>query len=170
MLIRTLFTGGQTGRGGQWTWHGPGQLVLYPILNLQNHTKSMKAYVCQLEETLIEACRALGIEAERGESSGEIGIWVKGSKRKIGFIGIQNNRWITSHGISLNVCNETHWFDHIVPCGIPNLQVTSVKDELLPPFIGDCGLLVENAQMALLNAFSKVFQVDYTPCIVDDGL
>lgn len=148
----------KSGRGGQWTWHGPGQLVLYPILDLQNHTKSLKSYVCRLEDTLIEACKTLGVDAERGEAMGEIGIWVKGTARKIGFVGVQNNRWVTSHGISLNVCNDLRWFDHIVPCGIPNLQVTNIKDEIP---IGDESRLVEDAQTALLDAFGKVFNVDY---------
>jgi lipoyl(octanoyl) transferase len=148
----------KTGRGGQWTWHGPGQLVLYPILDLQMHTKSLKSYVCHLEATLIEACKALGVEAERGEAMGEIGIWVKGTNRKIGFVGVQNNRWVTSHGVSLNVCNDLRWFDHIVPCGIPDLRVTSVKAEAA--LMGDRDLLAA-AQRALLGAFRSVFNVDY---------
>ncbi|XP_055337963.1 putative lipoyltransferase 2, mitochondrial [Paramacrobiotus metropolitanus] len=113
-----------TNRGGLITFHGPGQLVAYPILNLQHLRPSVRWYVCQLEEVLIRTCKDFGVVAGRTEHTG---IWVK--RAKIAAIGINCRRYIVSHGIGLNCSTDLKWFDHIVPCGLEGYSVTSLSQE-----------------------------------------
>lgn len=112
-------------RGGDVTWHGPGQLVGYPIFDLETHRPDLHWYLRQLEEALIQALGRLGIPAER--NPGLTGVWTGG--RKIASIGIHVRRWITAHGFALNVCNDLAEFDLIVPCGIAGVEMTSVARE-----------------------------------------
>ncbi len=115
------------GRGGDVTYHGPGQLVGYPILDLKPDRKDVHRYLRDLEAVLVHALDQMGI---RGEPVPELtGVWVEG--RKIGAIGVRvSSGWITSHGFALNVSNDLSYFETIVPCGIQDVSVTSVSQEL----------------------------------------
>jgi lipoate-protein ligase B len=113
-------------RGGDVTWHGPGQLVGYPILNLSEHREDLHWYLRALEQSLIDALGTLGIPAER--VAGKTGVWTGG--RKIASIGIHVKQWITLHGFALNVDPDLSWFDEIIPCGLDGVQMTSVRQEL----------------------------------------
>lgn len=112
-------------RGGDVTYHGPGQLVGYPILHLQELTPDLHWYLRQLEEVLIRALAAFDIPAER--NPGYTGVWTRG--RKIASIGIHVRQWVTWHGFALNVTTDLSAFDFIVPCGIPDVVMTSVVKE-----------------------------------------
>jgi len=112
-------------RGGDVTYHGPGQLVGYPIFHLGQHKQDLHWYLRQLEEVLIVALREFGIAAER--NVGYTGVWTRG--RKIASIGVHAKQWVTWHGFALNVTTELSPFDLIVPCGIPGVVMTSVARE-----------------------------------------
>ena len=116
----------ETDRGGDITYHGPGQLVGYPILNLSGIRKDVVWYVRTLEEALIRAARDFGIRAGRREKL--TGVWVDGCK--LASIGVRISRWITSHGFALNVSTDLGSFQHIVPCGISACPVTSFRELL----------------------------------------
>jgi lipoyl(octanoyl) transferase len=113
-------------RGGDVTYHGPGQLVGYPILDLRGHRQDVHWYLRQLEEVLIRAAAAFGISAVR--VPGYTGVWV--GDRKLASIGVHVSRWVTWHGFALNVSTDLSDFDLIVPCGIEAVQMTSVEREL----------------------------------------
>jgi lipoyl(octanoyl) transferase len=113
-------------RGGDVTFHGPGQLVGYPIFDLKRHRKDLHWYLRQVEEALIVALAEVGIDAER--NTGYTGVWTRG--RKIASIGVHARDWVTWHGFALNVTTDLSYFDLIVPCGIPEVQMTSVTREL----------------------------------------
>ncbi|XP_029373783.1 octanoyl-[acyl-carrier-protein]:protein N-octanoyltransferase LIPT2, mitochondrial [Echeneis naucrates] len=115
----------RTNRGGLITFHGPGQLVCYPVMNLGSFKKSVRWYVCELEKTIISVCRRFGIEAS---TSPHTGVWV--GDNKICAIGIHCGRYITSHGLALNCNTDMSWFRHIIPCGIEGKGVTSLSIEL----------------------------------------
>ncbi len=112
-------------RGGDVTYHGPGQLVGYPIFDLREHREDLHWYLRQLEEALIRALATFGIAAER--NPGYTGVWTKG--RKITSIGVHAKQWVTWHGFALNVTTELSAFDLIIPCGIPGVVMTSVERE-----------------------------------------
>jgi lipoyl(octanoyl) transferase len=112
-------------RGGDVTYHGPGQLVGYPILDLREHREDLHWYLRQLEEALIRALATFGIAAER--NAGYTGVWTRG--RKIASIGVHAKQWVTWHGFALNVTTDLSPFDLIVPCGIPGVVMTSVERE-----------------------------------------
>jgi lipoyl(octanoyl) transferase len=113
-------------RGGDVTFHGPGQLVGYPIIDLRKHREDLHWYLRKLEAGLIDGLATLGIEA--GTTAGLTGVWTGG--RKIASIGIHVKQWVTMHGFALNVTTDMSYFDLIVPCGIPNVVMTSVSREL----------------------------------------
>ncbi len=113
-------------RGGDVTFHGPGQLVGYPIYHLSEHREDVHWFLRQLEQTLIEALTPFGIAGER--RSGFTGVWTGG--RKIASIGIHVRQWVTWHGFALNVTTDLSFFDLIVPCGIPDVVMTSMQREL----------------------------------------
>ena len=115
----------ETDRGGDVTYHGPGQLVGYPIVDLVELGRDVKKYLEKLEETLIRATASLGIRAERSE--GRTGVWTAGGK--IAAIGVRVERWIASHGFALNVSTDLDAFGQIVPCGLRGAGVTSVERE-----------------------------------------
>ena len=114
-----------TGRGGQWTWHGPGQRVVYLILNLKNRLQDVKAYVYALEELIILTLKDFYVNGAR--INGQPGVWVKDNNgwNKIAALGIRISSWITFHGISINVNPNLDEFNNIVPCGIKNSGITS---------------------------------------------
>lgn len=122
----------KTNRGGDITFHGPGQLVGYPILDLEKFYRDIGRYLRNLEEVVIRVMADFGLQGER--SKGETGVWidplVPGKQRKICAIGVRCSRWITMHGFALNVNTDLDYFNQIIPCGIPDKQVTSLKKEL----------------------------------------
>jgi lipoyl(octanoyl) transferase len=136
-------------RGGDVTFHGPGQLVGYPILDLTHHRQDLHWYLRSLENVLIDALGRLGIEADR--NPGLTGVWTAG--RKIASIGIHVKQWVTLHGFALNVTTNLDLFDLIVPCGIRQVVMTSVAAELLRD---DPGLMGE-VRGRVVEAFGAVF-------------
>ncbi|HET7622805.1 MAG TPA: lipoyl(octanoyl) transferase LipB, partial [Gemmatimonadaceae bacterium] len=135
-------------RGGDATFHGPGQLVGYPILNLEQHRKDLHWYLRALEEVLIRALGWWGIDAERED--GLTGVWTQG--RKIASIGVHARGWVTWHGFALNISNDLAFFDLIVPCGIQGVVMTSVEREL-----GASAPSFEEARSDVVCAFREVF-------------
>lgn len=144
----------KTNRGGLITFHGPGQLVAYPILHLKQFQPSVRWYVCHIEKTVIDMCMDYEVEAKTTEDTG---IWV--DDRKICAIGIHASRYITTHGLALNCNTNLKWFEHIVPCGIVGKSVTSLTKEL------DREVSIEQATPMLLNSFKKMF--DCQLCEID---
>ncbi|OQW58258.1 MAG: lipoate-protein ligase B [Proteobacteria bacterium SG_bin9] len=146
----------QTGRGGQMTYHGPGQRVAYVMLNLKQRRPDVRAYVAGLEEWMIRTLAAFNIRGERRED--RVGVWVArpdkgpGFEDKIGAIGVRIKRWVTMHGISLNVEPDLTHFSGIVPCGVadPRYGVTSLADLGLTATMAD-------VDIALKQAFAEVF-------------
>jgi lipoyl(octanoyl) transferase len=136
-------------RGGEVTHHCPGQLVGYPILNLQRHQKDLHWYLRQLEEVVIQTLAVYGLVGERIE--GLTGVWVEG--RKVAAIGIKVSRWITMHGFALNVCPDLKGFERIVPCGIADRGVGSMV-EWLP------GITMGTVRSTVVRSFETVFEVD----------
>ena len=115
----------EIGRGGKATWHGPGQLVGYPVLNLARYGQDLHRYLRTLEQALIDGSRALGIPADRRE--GLTGVWVE--ERKLASIGVGARHWITQHGFAINVCGPLEGFAAITPCGIDGVVMTSLERE-----------------------------------------
>jgi lipoyl(octanoyl) transferase len=119
----------QTGRGGQYTYHGPGQRVAYVMLDLKGRAMDVRRYVRDLEEWLIRTLARFGVVGERRQ--GRVGIWVvreDGREDKIAAIGVRVRRWVTYHGIALNVASDLSHFNGIVPCGIRGHGITSLAD------------------------------------------
>lgn len=138
-----------SGRGGDITYHGPGQLVIYPILNLNHYYKDLHRYLRDLEEVIILTLRRFDIDAGRIE--GLTGVWV--GERKLASIGIRMSKWITMHGSALNVSPDLTLFDNIIPCGIKDKSVSSISEILGKP------VQIENVIPEYLSAFSEVFGV-----------
>lgn len=160
-LLDSRFPVHATGRGGQFTYHGPGQRVAYVMLDLNRRSKDVRAYVCGLEKWIIAALGRFNVRGEIRE--GRVGVWVqrpekaKGRKGeiaedKIAAIGVRMRRWVSFHGIALNVEPDLSHFSGIVPCGIAedHLGVTSLVDLGLP--VG-----VDNVDIALRRAFEEIF-------------
>lgn len=121
----------KTNRGGDITYHGPGQMVVYPILDLENFFTDIHKYLRLLEETIIDTLKVFNIEA--GRSKGETGVWIAPdtfNPRKICAMGVRCSRWVSMHGLALNVNTDLDLFNYIIPCGIQNKGVTSIKKEL----------------------------------------
>jgi lipoyl(octanoyl) transferase len=117
-----------TDRGGDITYHGPGQIVGYPIMDLTEHRRDVRWYVEQLEEIMIQTSAEYGVQAARVE--GQHGIWVRsatGSEEKLAAIGVHLSRWVTSHGFAYNVSTDLRYFDLIVPCGLTGKRATSLE-------------------------------------------
>lgn len=121
-----------TNRGGDITFHGPDQIVGYPILDLERYYTDIGKYLRNIEEVIILTMAEYGIKGER--SAGETGVWIDpelpGRERKICAIGVRCSRWVTMHGFAFNVNTDLSYFNHIIPCGIVNKQVTSLQREL----------------------------------------
>ena len=135
-------------RGGEVTYHCPGQLVGYPILNLRHYRQDLHWYLRQLEEVLIRVLAVYGLKGDR--LPGFTGVWLEG--RKVAAIGIKVSRWITMHGFALNVCPDLSGFDRIVPCGITDKPVGSLS-EFIP------GINLERVRQDIAAAFAEVFDV-----------
>jgi lipoyl(octanoyl) transferase len=141
----------RTGRGGQYTYHGPGQRVGYVMLDLKRRALDIRAYVSALEDWLIEALAHFNVKGERRE--GRVGIWVErggGREDKIAAIGVRVRRWVTYHGVSINVDPDLSHFSGIVPCGIAEHGVTSLVDLGLP-------VTMEDLDVALAASWRKIF-------------
>jgi len=138
----------ETGRGGDVTYHGPGQVVGYPIISLAPDRQDVHRYVRDLEEVMIRSCRDFGVEAER--VAGLTGCWV--GRDKLGAIGVRISRWVTSHGFAFNVANDLAPYSLIVPCGIPDRGVTTLQQLLGRP------VSVAEAHDALTRHFVEVFE------------
>lgn len=136
-------------RGGEVTYHCPGQLVGYPILNLRRYRQDLHWYLRQLEEVLIRVLANYGLRGER--IPGLTGVWLEG--RKVAAIGIKVSRWITMHGFALNVCPDLTGFEHIVPCGITDKAVGSLE-EWIP------GIKCLEVRPYIAQCFAEVFEVD----------
>ena len=147
ILARTGIEYHETDRGGDVTYHGPGQLVGYPILDLRDWKRDVHAYFSGVEQALIDALAYLGIAAERIPQRGYEGVWVRGSK--IAAIGIHISRWITSHGFALNVETDLNYFRYIVPCGLTK-PVCSLRS------LG-CAVSREEVMRAIAASFANVF-------------
>ena len=114
-------------RGGQITYHGPGQLVGYPILDLNPDRRDIRRYVVDLQEVLVRTLADYGVEAEPGLPDRPAGVWIGPSK--IASIGVHLRRWLTSHGFALNVATDLAYFDGIVPCGLSGVRMTSMENQ-----------------------------------------
>jgi lipoate-protein ligase B len=144
-------------RGGDVTFHGPGQLVGYPIFDLGGHRRDLHWFLRQLEEALITALAAFGIAGRR--AAGYTGVWTRG--RKIASIGIHVRQWVTWHGFALNVTTDLSYFDLIVPCGIPDVQMTSIQQELgvrFPP--NGWNRTVDQVVLGFCEVFGMTPQID----------
>ena len=146
----------KTNRGGDITFHGPDQIVGYPILDLEKFDTDIGHYLRNLEQVIILTLGDYGVDA--GRSKGETGVWidaeVKGRERKICAIGVRCSRWITMHGFAFNVNTDLRYFNHIIPCGIQNKQVTSLQKEL------GRGVDMEEAKERVKHNFERVFDTE----------
>lgn len=143
-------------RGGDITYHGPGQLVGYPIIDLDNFFSDIHKYLRFLEEVIIKTLAEYDIKAERSE--GETGVWLDVGTpfaRKICAMGVRTSRWVTMHGFALNVNANLGYFDNIIPCGIKGKAVTSMEAELGKE------IPLEEVKTKILNHFSEIFEVEF---------
>lgn len=157
----------RTGRGGQYTYHGPGQRVAYVMLNVKRRFGDVRAYVAALEDWIIDALAILDVKGER--RPGQIGVWVRrrgasgeDAYDKIAAIGVRLSRWVSSHGISLNIAPELAHYAGIVPCGIRDAGVTSLADLGLNVSLGQ-------ADLALRTAFERRFGATYQGQVPGSG-
>jgi lipoyl(octanoyl) transferase len=135
-------------RGGDITYHGPGQIVGYPIINLENWKKDTHLYLRSLEEVLIRTCAEYGLSPERNDKY--TGVWIE--NRKICAIGIKVSRWVTMHGFAFNVNTDLSLFNGIIPCGIQEKSVTSLSSEL------ERTIRIEEVKNKVINIFKDVFE------------
>jgi lipoyl(octanoyl) transferase len=158
-------------RGGDVTYHGPGQLVGYPILDLRGYKQDLHWYLRTLEQALIDALRLLAIPADR--NPGYTGVWTRG--RKIASIGVHVKHWVTWHGFALNIATDLEEFERIVPCGIPDVVMTSVERETGN---GKRETVWRESVSAVVKGFEKAFDVSIipspkgaaTPAVAEPGL
>lgn len=141
-----------TTRGGKVTYHSPGQLILYPIIDLRDKKKDIGSYIDFLEKTIVNSLRCIGVEAKR--QSSRRGVWVWG--KKIAFIGIGVKRWVTFHGASININNDVMPFSRINPCGEKGIEVISVKE-----CIGR-DIDMPEVKKIFVNRFIKDFNKEYS--------
>jgi len=148
----------KSNRGGDITYHGPGQIIGYPIIDLDNFFPDIHVYMRKLEEVIILTIAEYGLKGER--SIGETGVWMDVGTpfaRKICALGVRTSRWVTMHGFALNVTTDLGYFDHIIPCGIKGKAVTSLKAEL--------GIIIpqEEIKQKIIKHFSEVFKAVFVP-------
>lgn len=146
----------QTGRGGQYTYHGPGQRVAYVMLDLTRRGQDVRAFVAGLEQWLIATLASFNINGERRED--RVGVWVRRGDRedKIAAIGIRVRRWVTFHGISLNVDPDLSHYDGIVPCGVSGHGITSLADLGLSVTMTDVDIALKYSFSTIFGAITKV--------------
>jgi len=146
-----------TNRGGDITFHGPGQVVGYPILDLEKYYTDIGKYLRALEEVIIRVLALYGLKGDR--SHGETGVWLDPDKkmkaRKICAMGVRCSRWVTMHGFALNVNTNLDYFTMIVPCGIPDKQVTSLEKEL------GLSIDMETVKQQIKEKFAEVFESNF---------
>ena len=143
-------------RGGDITYHGPGQIVGYPILDLDNFFTDIHKYLRFLEEVIIKTLEEYGIRSER--SDGETGVWLDVGTpfaRKICALGVRTSRWVTMHGFALNVNTNLGYFDNIIPCGIKGKAVTSIEAEL------NKKVSLAEVKGKILKHFTELFEVEF---------
>ncbi|MEN8124413.1 MAG: lipoyl(octanoyl) transferase LipB [Bacteroidota bacterium] len=146
----------KSNRGGDITYHGPGQIVGYPIINLDDFFPDIHLYMRNLEEVIIHTIAEYGLKGERSE--GETGVWLDVGTpfaRKICAMGVRTSRWVTMHGFALNVSTNLGYFDHIIPCGIKGKSITSLEAELGKK------LQHEEVKNKILQHFSKIFKANF---------
>lgn len=136
----------KTNRGGLITFHGPGQLVAYPIVNLKQFQPSMRWYICHLEKTIIDMCRQFGLTAR---TTTDTGVWI--GERKVCAIGVHGSRYVTSHGLALNCDVDLNWFEHIVPCGLVGKKATSLSHEMHRT------IAIDETEPVFLSSFARTF-------------
>ena len=144
-----------TNRGGDITYHGPGQIVGYPILDLEQFFKDIHKYMRFLEESIIKTLRHFDIKAERNK--GLTGVWLDANTseaRKICAMGVRCSRWITMHGFALNVNTDLSYFNNIIPCGINDKKVTSIEKEI------DKKMDIEEVKLILKKELCEVFEME----------
>ena len=144
-------------RGGDITYHGPGQLVGYPIIDMDNFFTDIHKYLRFLEEVIIKTLKEYGLKPER--SKGETGVWLDVGTpyaRKICAMGVRASRWVTMHGFALNVNANLGYFDHIIPCGIQGKAVTSLNVEL-----GQREVSLAEVQQKVLKYFEEIFEAEF---------
>jgi lipoyl(octanoyl) transferase len=152
----------ETDRGGKSTYHGPGQLVCYPILDLKRHGRDVKEYVRKLEEALIQTLDPLGVEGTRLE--GLTGVWLARPPRKIASIGVHVSRWVTTHGYALNVdLDPAPFTDWITACGLEDAAFTTIAGELGRP------ITVDEVRPHAASALERVFGLELEELPADDG-
>lgn len=151
-LARRGVTVAEVERGGDVTWHGPGQLVGYPIIDLRRHRPDLHWYLRTLEQSLVETLAQFGIDA--GVAAGKTGVWTGG--RKIASIGVHVKQWVTLHGFALNVDPDLVWFDSIVPCGLNGVTMTSIAAELRGDVPGTAAAVQEAVIESLAAALGLV--------------
>ena len=152
----------ETDRGGKSTYHAPGQLVCYPILDLKRHGQDVKRYCRDLEEALVKTLAAFSLEGERIE--GLTGVWLTQPPRKIASIGVHISRWITTHGYALNVdLDPAPFTDWITACGLEDAAFTTMARELGRP------LTVEDVRPAAVEALAEVFDLSFEELPAGEG-
>jgi lipoyl(octanoyl) transferase len=150
-LVREGIEVFETGRGGEVTYHGPGQLVGYPVMDLRPDRADVRRYVRDLEEVMIQVASSYGVPAVRVPQ--QIGIWVEG-RRKLGAVGVRISRWITTHGFAFNVQGPLAAFRHIIPCGIRDKAITSLYEE------AEARPSMEEVKHRTIEAFVSVFDAE----------
>ena len=140
----------RTNRGGQATYHGPGQLVGYPVLELSLFGKDLHEYLRFLEEVLIHLLARHGVTGGRIE--GKTGVWV--GERKIASLGVGVRKWISMHGFAINICGDLSAFNHITPCGLPGVEMTSLEAE------GALGVTVESCAHEVAEIFQQLLNAE----------
>ena len=152
----------ETNRGGKSTFHGPGQLVCYPILDLKRHGRDVKEYVRMLEQALIRTVAPFGLEAECID--GLTGVWLTQPPRKLASIGVHVSRWVTTHGYALNVdLDPAPFTDWITACGLDDATFTTITREAGRP------VTVDEVRPHAVAAFEAVFELELEPLPMDDG-
>ncbi len=139
----------ESDRGGQVTYHGPGQLVGYPIINLDPDRRDIRRYMHDLQEVLVRTLAVFGLAAEARYEQPEIGVWCDG--RKIASLGVHISRWITTHGFALNVATDLSYFSGIVPCGMPEVEMASIAS------LTGTSPEIEEVSAACVGCFCEVF-------------
>lgn len=159
-LLSQQFPVYETGRGGRYTYHGPGQRVGYVMLNLAQRGKDVRCYVHALEGWIIHALAHFDVHARRAQ--GRVGIWCDnrdGAEAKIGAIGVRIRRWVTAHGFAVNIAPDLSHFGGIVPCGISEYPVTSLADLGIAATLNDFDNALKETLPIFLNALAKPAEV-----------